>query len=105
MRQLDVGSHLLLLDLVDPEVLRAFRESVLGPIERWDAERGTDLVETVRAFLAHGGRWRETAGLLHVHHNTLRHRLARVEALTGRDLNLTADRVDLHLALATPPDG
>lgn len=105
VRQLDVGSHLLLLDLVDPEVLRAFRESVLGPIERWDAERGTDLVETVRAFLAHGGRWRETAGLLHVHHNTLRHRLARVEALTGRDLNLTADRVDLHLALATPPDG
>jgi DNA-binding PucR family transcriptional regulator len=62
-------------------------------------------VTTLRAFLASGGRWRRTADGLHVHPNTLRHRLERVEALTGRALDRTADRVDFHLALALPaPD-
>ncbi|WP_320669365.1 helix-turn-helix domain-containing protein [Patulibacter defluvii] len=103
VRHLDVGSHLLLLDLVEPDVLQAFRDTVLGPVERWDAEHDSELVATLRAFLENGGRWRATAALLHVHHNTLRHRLARVEQLTGRELDATADRVDLHLALAVEP--
>jgi hypothetical protein len=103
VRHLDVGSHVLLLDLAEPHVLDAFREAVLGPVETWDAEHGTDLVTTLRTFLEQGGRWRTTAGLMHVHHNTLRHRLARVERLTGRDMDATADRVDLHLALMVAP--
>jgi DNA-binding PucR family transcriptional regulator len=98
----DIGSHVLLLDLLDRRVVGAFREAVLGPLEAWDAEHRSDLVGTLRAFLASGGRWRDTAGRLHVHPNTLRHRLDRVERLTGRSLDATADRVDLHLALSAP---
>ncbi|MGX6448881.1 PucR family transcriptional regulator, partial [Patulibacter sp. S7RM1-6] len=103
VHHLDVGSHALLLALTERHLLEAFRDAVLGPVERWDAERGTDLVGTLRAFLEHGRRWRVTAGELHVHHNTLRHRLARVERLTGRALDDTGDCVDFHLALAIPP--
>ena len=57
------------------------------------------LVATLRAFLDGGGRWQDTADALHVHINTLRHRMKRVEELTGRSLASTADRVDLFLAL------
>ena len=53
----------------------------------------------MRTFLETGGRWQETADLLHVHVNTLRNRLERVESLTGRRLDSTPDRVDLWLAL------
>src|SRR5579875_272508 len=98
----DIGSHVVLLDLVEPDVLDAFRRTVLGPVERWDADHATALVGTLRAFLQSGGRWRETARALHVHHNTLRHRLARVEELTGRNLENTGDRVDFQLALTIP---
>ncbi|HTI27611.1 MAG TPA: helix-turn-helix domain-containing protein, partial [Kutzneria sp.] len=36
---------------------------------------------------------------LHLHVNTLRYRMSRVEELTARDLSRFADRVDLFLAL------
>ena len=45
----------------------------------------------------------ETATALHVHVNTLRHRLDRVEQLTGRDLGSMEDRVDLYIALRSRP--
>jgi DNA-binding PucR family transcriptional regulator len=102
VRHLDIGSHALLLDFVDRQVLLAFRESVLGPLERWDREHGADLVQTLRTFLQHDGHWRATAARLHIHHNTLRYRIGRVAALTGRDADTTPGRVDFALALAIP---
>ncbi len=98
----DIGSHALLLALLDPEVLNGFREQVLGPVERWDLNHGTELLETLRAFLMNGGRYRSTATDLHIHHNTLRYRLRRVEVLTGRHLDEVADRLDVQIALAVP---
>jgi hypothetical protein len=100
----ELGSHAALLDLLDPYVLRQFRETVLGSVERWDIEHDTDLTGTLRAFLESGGRWRATARLLHVHHNTLRHRMKRIEGLTGRAIMSTRDRVDFQLALSIRSD-
>jgi PucR family transcriptional regulator, purine catabolism regulatory protein len=102
VRHLDIGSHALLLDFVDRQVLLSFRESVLGPIERWDREHDSELVRTLQAFLANDGQWRVTAAQLHIHHNTLRYRIGRVAALTGRDAETTGGRVDFALALAIP---
>ena len=104
------GSHALLLALQDQDVLDAFRESLLAPLEDYDTQQGGALVTTLRTFLETGGRWQETANLLHVHVNTLRNRLERVETLTDRRLDSTPDRVDLWLALqaasagAPPPE-
>lgn len=97
-----IGSVSTLLAEIDPHVLRSYRGTLLEPLERWDAERGAELVGTVRSFLEHGCRWRVTAAALHIHHNTLRYRLKRVEELTGRDLGLVADRLDLQIALLVP---
>jgi hypothetical protein len=99
------GSHSLLLALQDQDVLDAFRESLMAPLEDYDARHGASLVTTLRAFLETGGRWQETADLLHVHVNTLRNRLERVESLTGRQLDVTPDRVDLWLALQAASAG
>ena len=41
-----------------------------------------------------------TAAQLHIHHNTLRYRIGRVAALSGRDAETTGGRVDFALALA-----
>ena len=99
------GSHALLLALQDQDVLDAFRESLLAPLESYDAKHGSTLVASLRTFLETGGRWQETAELLHVHVNTLRNRLERVEALTDRQLDSTPDRVDLWLALQASTAG
>ena len=99
------GDHALLLALQDQDVLDAFRESLLAPLDDYDRRHRTDLVATLRTFLETGGRWQETATLLHVHVNTLRHRIERIEALSSRRLDSTPDRVDLWLALQSASAG
>ena len=98
------GRHGYLLALHDRSDVQEFRQTLLGQLEHHDQRHGSDLLATLRAFLESGGRWQETAAHLHVHVNTLRHRLARVEQLTGRRLDSTPDRVDLWLALQVTPE-
>jgi PucR family transcriptional regulator, purine catabolism regulatory protein len=98
----DVGSHKLLLDLQDEEVLTSFRRALLEPLLEHDRRRHTQLVHTLDLFLAHGGAWQATAEKLHIHVNTLRHRLGQVERLTGRSVMSTEDRVDFFIALRAP---
>lgn len=93
------GDHRTLLSLHDASVVGSFRDAVLGPVEEYDRVHGSSLVETLRAFLQHDGGWKRCAEALGMHVNTLRQRISRVETLTGRSLERTADRVDFWLAL------
>ncbi|MEV0202427.1 helix-turn-helix domain-containing protein, partial [Nonomuraea sp. NPDC050691] len=95
----ELGTHRLLLGLVDQATLSAFAHDLLAPLRAHDAQRRSDLEPTLRAFLDHDGQWAATAAALHVHANTLRNRLARVTELTGRDVGRVEDLVDLFLAL------
>ncbi len=94
-----LASHALLLAIQDDRVLHAFRDTLMRPLEEHDALRGTELVRTLESFLGSGGKYQDTADSLHVHVNTLRLRLTRIETLTGRDLRSMDDRVDLWIAL------
>ncbi|MXP23122.1 PucR family transcriptional regulator [Gordonia sp. HNM0687] len=94
-----------ILSMLPDPVRRTFAELVLGPLSDGDDRAGTDLLDTLAAFLAENGSWNRTAARLHVHVNTVRYRMSRIEALTGRDLSTTADRSDLHLALAVRAGG
>lgn len=94
-----LSSPTLLLTLQDPELLAATSRELLGPVLDHDERRGGDLLPSLSAFLDAGGGWQEAAQRLHVHTNTLRHRMSRVEELTGRKLSRTSDRTDLYLAL------
>jgi hypothetical protein len=100
VRGLQVASHRQLLDFVDPGVLRAFRERVIGPVQRWDEAHGSQLLQTLAAFFANDGHWRRTAATLHIHHNTLHYRLGKIAQLTGRSVDTAGARVDFILALA-----
>lgn len=98
-RYSEIGSHTLLLALQDDGVVRTFRDAVLQSLVDYDDRRGTELVRTLELFLESGGEYRSTAKALHVHVNTLRLRLARIEALTGRSFANVEDRVDFFIAL------
>lgn len=95
----DVTSHVLLLAAVPDDVRRAYALRVLGAVVDNDARSGTDLVATLRAFLGCSGSWARAAEELHLHVNTVRYRVERVEELIGRDLSRLEDRVDVFLAL------
>ncbi|HWJ66439.1 MAG TPA: helix-turn-helix domain-containing protein [Nocardioides sp.] len=95
----EVTSHVLLLATVPDDVRRTYAQRVLGHVLDHDERTGGDLVATLGEFLACSGSWTRTAESLHLHVNTVRYRIARVEELTGRDLSTLEDRVDVFLAL------
>jgi purine catabolism regulator len=95
----DLGTYQLLLSLQDPEALRTFADSVLGPLDGYDRSHGGELLVSLRAFLDRNARWESAARELFVHRHTLRYRMRKVEELTGRDLASARDRMEFFLAL------
>jgi sugar diacid utilization regulator len=96
-------SYEALLEMLPDRVRVAFGRSLLAPLVDYDVRHGSDLVQTLRVFLDASGAWQQAATELHVHVNTLRYRIGRIEDLTRRDLSTMRDRVDFFLALATQP--
>ncbi|MFI6762014.1 PucR family transcriptional regulator [Micromonospora sp. NPDC050417] len=98
----ELASHLLLLAGVPADTRRAFQRRLLAPLLAYDRTHNANLLRTLDSFLACGGSWTRCAALLHLHVNTLRYRIGRIEQLTGRDLSRFEDRVDFFLALRLP---
>jgi purine catabolism regulator len=95
----DLGAFQLLLALQDDEALRAYCNSLLGPLETGDRQYGEELLRSLQAFIENNGHWERAARELFCHRHTLRYRMRRVEELTGRDLGHARDRIELWLAL------
>ncbi|WP_246051181.1 helix-turn-helix domain-containing protein [Nocardioides guangzhouensis] len=94
-----LGVTRLLLGTSGPDDLADFVDRVLGPLLRWDAERGGSLVATLEAWFAAGGSLRGTGEVLHVHANTVGQRLERVGRLLGEDWRQPNRALDLQMAL------
>ncbi len=62
-------------------------------------EIGEQLLQSLRVFLAENGSWEAAASQLRVHRHTLRHRMERVEQLTGLSLASAEDRFVAWVAL------
>jgi hypothetical protein len=72
---------------------------LLRPVLAYDAERGTDLVQTLRTYVQAGFSPTRSAAQLIVHPNTVLYRLRRIRELTGRDPHEPDDLVLLAIAL------
>jgi purine catabolism regulator len=90
----DIGAAGLLGLLATPQA-NAFAESLLRPLIDHDSTGRGDLLRSLGAWLEYNGQWDAAAAALGVHRHTLRHRMRRVEELLGRDLDVTAVRVEL----------
>jgi Purine catabolism regulatory protein-like family/PucR C-terminal helix-turn-helix domain/GGDEF-like domain len=95
----ELASHVLLLPFVPDDVRRAFTARLLDPLRAYDRRHRAELIPTLEAFLDCDGSWTRCAARLHLHVNTLRYRIGRIEQLTGRDLARLEDKLDFFLAL------
>ncbi len=83
--------------------------NVLGPLLCTPAEERDVLLETLDAYFT-AGSISEAGKRLFCHRNTVRHRLSRVEQLTGRSVDDPLGTVELYIAVQTmlrlpkPPD-
>ncbi|AZQ38339.1 PucR family transcriptional regulator [Streptomyces cyaneochromogenes] len=95
----ELASHVLLLPFVPDDVRRAFTARLLDPLREYDRRHRAELIPTLEAFLECDGSWTRCATRLHLHVNTLRYRVGRIEQLTSRDLSRLEDKLDFFLAL------
>ncbi|SEA02208.1 purine catabolism regulatory protein [Mycobacterium sp. 283mftsu] len=88
------------------DVLVALGAAVLTPVLDHDAEFGTGLLTSLRAFLEANGHWESAAAAVGVHRHTMRKRIETAEALLGVDLAVARVRAELLLAILarTPGD-
>lgn len=95
----ELGPARLLVANSDEHSVRLFLHDVLGPLLA-GTEAQDGLLRTLAAYFDSGRSIRETAGLLGVHENTVRHRLGRVHELTGLDVaGSSQDQLTVHTAL------
>lgn len=65
----------------DAPAMAHFLRRTLGPVRRYDAERGTELLRTLRAFVHHGASPTQAARALNFHVNTILQRLERLDQI------------------------
>ena len=64
----------------------------------YDAHHHTELVMTLSRYLESGGSYDTTSEILLIHRSTVRYRLQRIREITGHDLGVVEDRLNLHVA-------
>lgn len=96
----DLGLYHLLLELTpNRAALAGFYHATVGPLFQYDRSRHGELFATPQAYLESGFNNQETANKLFVHRHTLRYRLDRIAAITGKDLGRWQGRLELELGL------
>ncbi|MFD6096914.1 helix-turn-helix domain-containing protein [Nocardiopsis flavescens] len=83
----------------DAPVMTHFLQRTLGEVRRYDAERGTELLPTLRAFVHHGASPTRTARALNFHVNTILQRLERLDRVLGAGWRDDEDYFRITLAV------
>jgi purine catabolism regulator len=94
----DLGVYRVLFALRDSDTMREFHDDLLGSLLRYDAEKGSELIPTLDAYLRSNNAV-DVSRQLNLHRNSLLYRLRRIRAITGLDLDDAETRLSLHLAL------
>lgn len=94
-----LGTAGMLLGAMESPFAAQLLAAQLGPLLNYDATRGTQLVQTAWTFLENDSSMAAAANALHIHANTLRQRLARIDNILGEDWRRGGRSLDVHVAL------
>ncbi|WP_143143743.1 helix-turn-helix domain-containing protein [Agrococcus sp. Marseille-P2731] len=87
----------------DQRALEAFLDGTIGAVRRYDADRGTELLATLHAFVSNGASPTRTARALTFHPNTILQRLERLDQVLGKGWR--EDESLFRISLAIRLDG
>lgn len=82
-----------------PRVMKQITETILGSLDGLDAHDRDTLLATFRAWVACRGSVATASERLFCHPNTVRHRLKRIEKMTGKSLDHPRELAELCLAV------
>lgn len=91
-----------MLDICNDHVnLISYCHPAIWVLWQHDQEHGSELVETLYAYMQNCFNTARTAKLLNLHKNTLLYRLGRIKEITGNDLASGEDLFLFHLSIRT----
>jgi hypothetical protein len=95
------GTYKLLFRMLasHPEEIRAFYESTIAALVRYDEHYNTELIRTLQAYLDANCNMNASAAAIFAHRHTIAYRLERIRDLTGLDPNATEHRERLGIGL------
>jgi PucR C-terminal helix-turn-helix domain/GGDEF-like domain len=82
-----------------PDAAESTARRILGPVLDLPGDDRAVTIDTARVWIASAGSTSTAATRLHLHRNTVRYRLRRLEELTNRSLGDPLDLAELHVAL------
>jgi purine catabolism regulator len=83
--------------------LGRFCQDVLGALLERDRSAGSDLVGTLRVYLAEGKNLGQAARELGIHYNTMRYRVGKIREIVGDALDDPNQRLSIEVALQLYP--
>jgi sugar diacid utilization regulator len=95
----DLGVFELLFRQGKLEELREFSNRYIGSLTAYDRRHGGGLVQTLENYVRRNYCLNETAEDLHLHPNSVKYRLRKIEELCGVDLRNSEDLMNLQVAL------
>jgi sugar diacid utilization regulator len=95
----ELGPGCLLLAATDRADADRFVRTALGDVADVQNPKAVEVLQTLQVFLSESCGIRKAAARLQVHENTIRYRLGRLAAATGRDV-LTDTRAQLDAQIA-----
>lgn len=95
----DLGLLGVLVAAGDRQALDDYLQRWLDALISHEREHGGQLLETLTSYLETGGSLAGAAERLHVHVNTVKYRLKRIEQITGVDLSDQDVRFQLRVAV------
>jgi len=95
----ELGIYRLLFKIKDSRDLESFHFEILGSLLDYDRMYQSQLVETLDAYMAENRNFLKTAERLHIHRNTLKYRLKRIEEISKRSLQNSYDCLNFQVGL------
>lgn len=95
----DFPLHSILLDIKETSHYKYIKANVLFPIIDFDKEYNAELLKSLYMY-NNLGSISKAAKYLQIHVNTLRYRLEKIYDITGLDMNIPKDNIQLAFAVA-----
>ncbi len=83
----EMGFYQLLFSIDDTEILTNYADEILGKLERYDEERNSTYVETLRSYIKNDRSLIRVAEDTFTHRNTVNYRIQNIKKILGCELS------------------
>ena len=95
----DMGFYKILFSVKDEDILSAYADEILAPIEGDGAKR-QGYIELLQAYIQNDRSLERTAAALYLHRNTVNYRIQKMKTLLNSPLKTVEDLFPFQVALA-----